>query len=1016
MFIRKDYLFFIIALLLICIGFILMAVDPAENGFGVLTLSIAPPLLLTGYLMPVIGIAGFETLSRSIVRKRKAEKLKYFTSLLIFLATFLTYLNTLEPTASLWDCSEFIACAYKLQVPHTPGTPLSLLTGRLFAMLAFGDASRVAWSINLMSAFFSAMTVCMVFYIIFFLGEKIVDSGKKYAGPLLFISSAAGSLCLAFSDTFWFSAVEAETYGPACFFLVLIVWLVLTGADLGEPLRSRRLVLIFYLAGLAYCIHPMCLLALSVLPFSWYTAGKKITIAGSLALISGGLLIIMVINRVVAVGTFELAFSFDRFFVNQFGFPFYSGAIMLLILTISMFTWIIIKYRNARAYSWSLIFLLLGFTPYLLLFIRSNHNPPIDEFSPENLPMIKAYMNREGYPASPLLYGPYFDASIQDVTVRRQIYYQAKSTYEVAGSLPEYKYDSRQTLLPRMYSNDPAHIETYREWTGLKPNEKPSFTDNIQFLLRYQLGHMYFRYLLWNFAGRQGEIQNSGWLKPWEKLSSSTFERARNQYWMIPLLVGLAGLLVQGRKDIKGFITMTIFFLITGIVLVLYLNSPPNEPRERDYIYVGSYVAFSIWIGLGLLAAGAYASRMRWSFVLCTVFSAGLPLWMLYQNRDDHDRSGRTFQVDNAKNILKSCAPNAILFTGGDNDTFPLWYVQEVEGFRTDVRVMVLSYMNTDWYINQLRKIYYDSGAFNLSLDENDYRQYGPNDVLYVEETIKKEIDVEQYLQLLRAEHPALKRTARNGESYHILPSRSLKLTSHKQNVSGMIETKGTDELMLTITENYISKNLLAILDLIVSNDWKRPIYFNFTSMNSVGTDLTPYLLQEGPLYRLTSERHEGENIAVDTGLAFRHLLEMADYSNLRDSSVHFNYEDFHARMLVPLRQSFNALALAFLGEGNMEMAEKVLREAVDKLYHRHLRPSYTNLQAAEILQQINQHQMAEFLNRQAFEYYFEMVGSSLENNKKPDPLDAYLLRQSAELMARSGNESFLKRIAALGI
>lgn len=1018
MFTRKDNVLFFVAGFLIATGYILMALDPAENGFGALTLWIAPPLLLTGFLLPALGLIDLEGLPG--VDEWKSQKIKHLAGLFIFLVAFLTYLCTLEPTASLWDCSEFIASAYKLQVPHTPGTPLSLLVGRLFSMISFGDVSKVAWTINLMSGFFSALTVTLVYYIICYLGTKLPATDGRQTHTIIIFSAGAGSLCLAFSDTFWFSAVEAETYGAACFFLVLIVWLILKGKELEGPLRCRRLILIFYLAGLAYCIHPMCLLALSVLPFAWCTHKKKLTYKNVFLSISAGFAIILFINRFVAVGIFELAFSFDRFLINQLHLPFYSGAATLLLLLFLFFRIILSRLKNTRTYVYSIIFLLLGFTPYIILFVRSGHNPPIDESNPENLALIKAYMNREGYPSSPLLYGPYFDAKIQDVTVDKKIFFKAKDRYEVAGALPSYQYDSRQTFLPRMYSNDPAHIETYRKWTGLGPHEKPSFSDNLQFLFSYQLGHMYLRYLMWNFAGRESDVQNSDWLKPWERISSSKFEKARNQHFMIPFILALAGAIVQYRKDRKEFVTMAIYFLITGIVLTLYLNSPPNEPRERDYIYVGSYIGFSIWVGLGVLSLARLVSRTKQGVVIAASLSLGVPLWMLVQNFDDHNRSGRTFQVDNARNILAGCAPNALLFTGGDNDTFPLWYLQEVEGFRTDVRVMVLSYMNTDWYINQLRKTYYDSGAFKLTLDEKDYRQYGPNDVLYIEESIKEKIDVKQYLRLLKDEHPALTRISRNGEPYHILPSRKLKLAAFRHSkTAGTEDTrsrKADSELIFTITENYVSRNLLAILDLIISNEWQRPIYFNYSSLNTVGTDLAQYVVQEGLLYRLTPERHAKENIAVNTQLTYKSLIELADYSNLQDSGVHFNYEDYHARMIVPIRQSFNSLALAFLEEGNPEMAEQVLKEAMDKLYLPHLRPSYTNLQAAQILQVINKNQMADEFSKPAFDYYYDNVRSFLRDNRKPDPLDEYLLRQSAELLAKSGRNEFLEKVALLGI
>lgn len=998
---------------LVTAGFTLMAFDSAPYGFGIPTLWVAPPLLLAGFLFPVFGIVNRPG---SLISGAFKDRSKHLVGISVFLTALIVYVITLEPTASLWDCSEFIASAYKLQVPHTPGTPLSLLIGRLFTMFSFGDETEVAWTLNFMSAFFSASTVFLLYHVIYHLGSKLI-SESRFREVILIISSSGGSLCLAFSDTFWFSAVEAETYGLACFFLMLLAWLILSGRNLKDHFKTKRLILISYLAGLSYCIHPMCLLAIPMLPFAWGTVNKKVSLLNSTLLIAGGLAIVLLINRFVALGAFELAFGFDKMFVNGLRLPFYSGAIAFVLVIISLLWTALRRWTHVTRYLWSVAFLLLGFIPYLLLFIRSNHNPPIDEFNPENLPLIKAYMNRESYPSSPLLYGPYFDAKIVDLDIKKKIYFKDDEKYSVAGTLPAYVYDSRKTILPRMYSNDADHIAAYREWTEMRAIDKPDFSDNLRFMFTYQLGHMYFRYLIWNFAGRAGDTQDSKWLPPWERSSSTTFEKARNQYWMIPLFLGIAGAAFHCRRDRKSFISVFILFLITGLILAVYLNAPPNAPRERDYIYVGSFISFCIWIGLGFMVVGSQLAKFRGGISFTCVVCLAVPLWMLYENIDDHDRSGRTFQVDNAKNILRSCAPNSILFTGGDNDTFPLWYVQDVEGFRTDVRVMVTSYMNSDWYINQLRKDYYDSGAFNLTLDEKDYRQYGANDVLYVHESIQKGIDVAQFIGLLKKEHPALKMLDRNGEPYHILPSRTLVISEQQRlpvsETSLRSETPQRHEMRLHISDNYLHKNLLAILDLIVSNGWDRPIYFNFSSLNTLGVDLSSYVIQEGPVFRLRPEKNL-EGIAVDTGLSYRNIVELADYSNLNDPDVYFSYEDHFARMIVPVRHSFNELANAFLMAGDHDKALAVMDDAIARLYPGHLPPSYTNLEAAEILYTINETEKADHLCREAFEYYFTSVESDMTAGRDPERLHTYLVQQAALMMERSGQPDYQQKVNEL--
>ncbi len=976
------------AALLVATGFVLVAIDPAPNGFGILTLWIAPPLLLAGFLLPVLGIAGVE---RTGLRLRRFLNPRYLAGFLCFAVAFVVYIVTLEPTASLWDCSEFIASAYKLQVPHTPGTPLSLLMGRLFAMLAFGDVSKVAFMVNLMSALFSALGIFLLYHLIFILGRALTKE-KNWNPALLIAASCGGSLVLAFSDTYWFSAVEAETYGPASFFLLLLVWLIISGTDLTGDARSRRMILIFYVAGLGYCVHPMCLLALTLLPYAALNRKGVNSIGRTAVSFISGLALVFVISRLVAVGMFEFVFELDLFAVNRLRLPFYSGVFIFVLIFIGMSRYLL-RYRGLQNYVMSAVFLVAGFTPYLLLFIRSNHNPPIDETNPQNLPMIKAYMNRESYPSAPLLYGPYFDARITAVEVKKRIFYKDTDSYSVAGTLPEYRYDSRQTLLPRIYSNDPNHVRAYRSWLGMDAKERPDFGENLKFMVTYQLGHMYFRYLLWNFAGRESDVQDSEWLKPWQGLSTPPFEHARNQYWMIPFLLGVLGAVFQYRRDRRGFVSVMILFLITGPVLALYLNSPPVEPRERDYIYVGSFIAFSVWVGIGLLALAGTGGRIGRTLVY--VLSIVVPSWMLYQNYDDHDRSARTFQVDNARNILQSCAPNSILFTGGDNDTFPLWYVQEVEGIRTDVRVMVLSYMNTDWYINQLRNTYYDSGAFKLTLDEDDYRQYGPNDVLYIQETVKGAIDFGQYLKLLKNRHPALRVVSNDGEPYHILPSRTIRVSA----------SNSADEVVLHIDGNYLQKNMLAILDLAISNKWKRPIYFNFTSLNSLDSDISRYVIQEGPVFRLRPQVQRGESIEFDTSLAYRNLIVNADYSNLADSTVYFSYEDHFARMIVPVRHAFNDLARAFMREGNASMALGVMQHAVKQLYLPHLPPSYTNIEAAEILLALDERALARSLSESAFDYYDDRIKRERIQNRPPSNLDLYLLRRSSELISEVANK-----------
>jgi hypothetical protein len=703
----------------------------------------------------------------------------------------------------------------------------------------------------------------------------------------------------------------------------------------------------------------MCVLAIPVLPVIWYLQNRKVTPVSIIAALVIGISIVLFINRIVAIGVFEAAFGLDRILVNNLQLPFYSGAVLLAALLTWGFHTILKKLPAYRTHSYSLIFLLAGFLPYLTLFIRSGHNPPIDESNPENLQLIKAYMNREGYPTRPLLYGPYFDAEVTSVASKNPVYHKTTDDYTLSGHISEYGYEpGRQTILPRLYSQDADHIASYRQWTGLEQGEDPGFVDNLVFLFRYQLGHMYFRYLMFNFSGRDSDEQNSEWLVPWsDSHDHAVFgSRAHNQYWMLPLAIGLAGAFFQLKYDVKGFTGISTAFLITGALLVVYLNSTPNEPRERDYIYVGSYGAFAIWIGLGFCVIANLFARLPYlSPLLLTV-----PVLMAAENFDDHDRSGRTFQMDNARNILAGCAPDSILFTGGDNDTFPYWYVQEVEGFRTDVRVVVLSYLNTDWYINQLRKRYYDSNAFHLALTPDDYRQYGPNDALFVRDQLKQSIDVSRFLALLHERHPALKIETMDGDFYHSLPSKHLRIPA----AYSQSDRPEAGRVIVDVTGKYMYKNTLAILDILVHNP-DRPMYFNFTSMQQTGLTLEKHLVQEGTLFRL----HPGTTVQVNSGLTYENLISHASYENLLNDEVYFSYEDHELRVIHPLRQSFNSLALQLIEEGDKEKALNAMKVALKYFYRERFKPSFANLQSANLLAALGQKADAQRLVQELYAY-----------------------------------------------
>jgi len=983
----RNVIYFVLAVIFQLAALLMMAFDAAPHGLGVLTLWIAPVVLIIGLALPAIALIRFPSMSEwiNIVKDHPLKMVGFLTSILI---AFVTYLLTLEPTASLWDCSETIAAAYKLQVPHTPGTPLTLLLGRLFSMLAFGDVAKVAWYINLMSGFFSALAVGIVFLITWYFGERLLQSKV-----VLLMGSLGGALSLGFSDSFWFSAVEAETYGPSVFFMVFLIWLTIQGSGLKGSSRKNRIFLISYLFGLAFCIHPMSILILPVCFIIWRSANHQQSWSQMALSFGLGLGFILMISRVVAVGLFEWAFQLDLFLVNEMSMPFYSGILLLigLVVGISLVLWK--RYPQAKVSLIAVGLIIAGFSPYFMLFVRSSQLPSINEFTPNNLAKIKPYMNRESYPGRPLLYGPYFDAKIDDMNTKAFSYIKEGDHYQKVGEIPEYHYEEgRQTFMPRIYSNDPAHVQTYQQWTGLQKGEKPKFSDNLRFMIQYQLGHMFGRYLLWNFAGRVSDIQHADWVRPLEGIadrSAISYNRANNQYFMLPLLFGLIGLLFQSKRDRNGWVANMAFFLITGLILTIYLNGTPNEPRERDYIYVGSYVAFTIWIGLGIMAIGAQLQKWRLSYL--SGFLLLLPVWMLYQNWDDHDRSGRTFQMDYARSVLNSCEPGAVLFTGGDNDTFPLWYLQEVEGFRTDVRVKVLSYFNADWYINQLSRQYYDSPPLKLTLKKGE-NQYGPYDPVYIQERFDKPIDWGKYMQALKDRNPKL--MFKNGSSeLFFLPSRNLKI-----NISEV-------ELKLKVSGSYLPKSEMAILDIIQSNDWERPVYFNFTSINSLHIDLKSYVVNEGLVYKLTPERHHAGDIPIDLERAYQNMVVDADYSNLSNPEVYFNYEDYQARMIDPLRFAFNTLINGLFEQGNEARAKDVIQFAIEHFYSDHLKPSYAYVQMSQLLASTGRKDDSKKLLKRVYDYYQERIRGQLAREEKPERNDVLVLGESVRFLGDSGSK-----------
>lgn len=912
-----------------------------------------------------------------------------------FLFSLVVYLLTVEETASFWDCGEFIATAYKLEVPHPPGAPFFLLTGRIFSMFAMGDVTQVAYWVNILSVLSAAFSILFLFWSITHLARKVLkmEEGEENLGKTIAIMGAGfvGALTCTFSDSFWFSAVEAEVYAMSSFFTAFVFWAMLKWENIKEESDSNKwLILIAYMMGLSIGVHLLNLVTIPALALIFYFKKYSTwTWKGAIITMGIGGAVIILINNIIIPGLPSIAMSFELTFVNDIGLPFGSGLIIFLLLFFGALIFgIIFSERQKKLILntalLSLTFILIGYASYMVVLIRSNYDTPIDENNPEDLIKYVSYLKREQYGNRPLLKGQYYTAELVGQTKGDPVYMKGEDKYVVKDYKVEYEYDENHTtILPRMYSKSPdgSHQRRYQQITGLREGQKPKFTDNIAFMLKHQIGTMYVRYFMWNFAGRESDIMDADWVglnSAFEKLPDElASNKGRNIYYMLPFLLGIIGMFIQYYRTPKYFGVTLLLFFLTGAALVLYLNSPPIEPRERDYIYAGSYYVFAIWVGFAVLALydlvqGAIRSNGALAGILATVVCLGIPTLMASENWDDHDRTGRFFSVDAAKNYLDSCAPNSILFTGGDNDTFPLWYVQEVEGYRTDVRVVVLSYFNTDWYIEQMMRQAYESEPLPFGLTLQHYQQGGLNDYLPVVERpdIKGAIPANQYMNLIKQEHKALQ-VPTTISSYNSVPARSmfLRVDTSKLIREGELTTIPTetselsqyltDVLTWSIKGRGIEKKDLAIIDLIVNSQWKRPIYFNTTSLRSISMDLSKHVVQEGLTYRLMPIEYPpstGEFL-VNTEVMYDNLMNRFHWRGLSDPGT-YNTEDYR-NFCLNHRSAFNSLAYALIQNGDSEKAAEVLKKSLEVMPDEVIPYDFFSVQQMGLLFEVGENDLA---------------------------------------------------------
>lgn len=976
----------------------------------------------------------------------------------VFVIAAVTYILTLESTASFWDCGEFIASGYKLEVGHPPGNPIFMLTARFFANFA-SSPSEVAYMVNLMSGLLSAATILLLFWTITRLAQKIVLREEETEetmslGQMIAILGCGlvGALAYAWSDTFWFSAVEGEVYAYSSFCTALVFWLILKWESVADlPHANRYIILIAYIIGVSIAVHLLNLLCIPAIVLVYYYRKYKNTdLKGSLiALLVSFVLIVLLLYGLVP-GFVEVAGWVELLFVNVFHLPFNSGVVFYFFLIVGVIAWAIYETYAQRSdklikisflisivlvgipfigdgyiigivltavlayYLFtrkklavvamntillSLFVIFIGYSSYALIVIRSTANTPMDQNSPEDIFSLGGYLNREQYGDRPLFYGQTFPAEIARdangtaISTKGKAIWKKKlktsenesDRYIVTGYNEHYEYQPELNMLfPRMYSDKSEHISAYKEWTnfkgrpvqvrtseGTKTVMKPTFAENLAFFLDYQLNYMYWRYFMWNFAGRQndiqghGEVQNGNWISGFNFIDKHIAgdqtnlpddlknNAGRNVFYMLPLLLGLIGLFYQafsGKKGIESFWVTFFLFFMTGIAIVIYLNQTPYQPRERDYAYAGSFYAFAIWIGLGVAAVWRglnYLLKTTDEKPVSTITAAVaallclcVPLQMVSQTWDDHDRSGRYVCRDFGMNYLSSVDENGIIFTNGDNDTFPLWYVQEVEGYRTDVRVCNLSYLQTDWYIDQMKRPAYESAPLPISADESKYA-YDVRSYNYVINRLADSITVSDGLDYLYSDEDWTKDIPGYGKLNH-LPTNKLYIPVNADAAvaSGTVAPELKDSIVSRIVPDFTNKrgftmSEIASLDIINTNamqGWKRPVYFAVTVGSSYYLGLEDYFSRTGLAYQVVPLKGVSNNI--DTDKMYDNMVNKFRWGGIdKATPEHPLYLDENVRRMCNThRMMFGDLVVQLIAEGKTDKALTALDLIMEKI------------------------------------------------------------------------------------
>ncbi len=945
----------------------------------------------------------------------------------VFAVAAVVYLLTMEPVSSLWDCSEFIATSYKLEVGHPPGAPLFMMLARLATLFAFGNPEYVGMAVNAMNSIASAFCILFLFWTITHLARRLVTrDGRELSAANVWAvlgAGAVGALAYTFTDTFWFSAIEGEVYALSSMFTALVVWLMLKWEEeADQPHASRWIVLIAYLMGLSIGVHILNLLTIPALVFIYYfRTTPSVTWRGLVGatLIAGAIL--LVINGIIIPYTVYVGAMFDLFFVNTLGLPVNSGMVFFALALIGGLGWASWATHKRGKVLWNVVLLsttmiLVGFSSYASVTIRAAANPPMNSNKPDNPHALLSVLNRDQYGDRPLLYGAYYSAPPADYKEKHVYYLDEDGKYKPASIITGYTHAPEfMHLFPRMWNRSKGEKD-YKQWAayrtktdyvrddsgelvrdaqgrplrqevvdfgrkrtfddgyGLQTIVEPTFGENLSYFFNYQLSYMYWRYFLWNFVGRQSDIQPSAstitdgnWLSgirfideaflgPQDSLPREIAEnRGRNTYYFLPFILGLIGLVYQLNRDQRNFSIVMWLFIMTGIALVVYFNSAPSEPRERDYVYAGSFYAFCIWIGFGVLAVRDFVAWLTKrnnvaAAAVATAVCMGVPTILAAQNWDDHDRSGRYMARDIGWNYLMSTLPNSIILNYGDNDTFPLWNNQEVYGVRPDVRIMNTSYLGGEWYIDEMKTRANDAAGVPFSLPKSKYTYN--NDWIPVNNRIDRAVEIGQVIDFIRSDDPRTKIALEDGTQTDYIPTKRIALPVNKENAlaAGIVAEKDRDLMVDTVYINLrksaLDKSQLMILDMLANFDWKRPIYMTqIYIFQDLG--LLDYLQFDGYAYRfvpiLTPVDNPWEIGRVDVDYAVPLLRDTFRYGNLADPDVYVDYFLQYNLSASHARDAFARVAKELLRQERPEEAVELLDLGLERLPTSQIRFTDTN-------------------------------------------------------------------------